>query len=76
MIVDQLSKAITTLLPPETARDVRKNLDAVIRANLGKMQLVTREELEVQKKVLRRTREKVARLEREVAELERVLRGE
>ncbi|MEA3292419.1 MAG: accessory factor UbiK family protein [Pseudomonadota bacterium] len=75
MVVDQLSKAIAALLPPETAKDVKSNLDAVIRANFEKMQLVTRDELEIQQKVLQRTREKLERLERQVAELEQTQRG-
>ena len=54
------------------ARDeLRSNFRAVLQNALDKMELVTRDEFEVQRKVLERTREKLDRLERELEELQR-----
>ncbi len=50
--------------------DMERNLRAVLEATLAKMDLVTREEFDVQSAVLARTREKLQRLEVLVAELE------
>jgi len=50
--------------------DFEHNLRAAIETNLQKLNLVTREEFEVQKQVLQRTREKLKELEEKLAELE------
>ncbi|HIP53638.1 MAG TPA: accessory factor UbiK family protein [Chromatiales bacterium] len=50
--------------------DLKRNLMASLEAGLAKLDLVTREEFDVQQAVLLRTREKLERLEREVARLE------
>ena len=59
---------------PEGLRSVREDLEnnfrAVLRASLSKLDLVTREEFEVQAAVLKKTREKLDRLEAKLAELE------
>ncbi|MGR3913130.1 MAG: accessory factor UbiK family protein [Gammaproteobacteria bacterium] len=72
-MIKKLSEAIAALLPPGIGAAMRANIEAVLRANLRKMELVTREEFAVQEKVLQRTRERVGELEREVAELEKAL---
>ena len=51
----------------------RNNLHAAVSAALTRMELVSREEFDVQAAVLARTREKLAALETKVAELERAL---
>lgn len=53
--------------------DLGRNLRAALEAGLGRLDLVTREEFDVQTAVLARTRAKVERLEAEVARLEREL---
>jgi BMFP domain-containing protein YqiC len=53
--------------------DLKKNLRANLEAGLAKLDLVTREEFDVQAAVLARTREKLARLEARVQELEQKL---
>ena len=53
--------------------DVKLNLRAELRAAFDRVDLVTREELEVQEVVLRRTRERLEQLERQVAEMEQKL---
>jgi len=50
--------------------DVEQNIRAAIEANLKKLNLVTREEFDVQQKVLQRTREKLEILEAKITEME------
>jgi BMFP domain-containing protein YqiC len=50
--------------------DVEKNLRAQLQAGLSRLELVTREEFDVQAKVLSRTRAKLDALEQQVARLE------
>jgi BMFP domain-containing protein YqiC len=50
--------------------DAEKNMRSVLHAAFSKMDLVTREEFEVQAQVLQRSREKLEALEKQVAELE------
>jgi len=70
MSFKQFSGAVNSLLPPKLGDDVRKNIKAAVRATLENMELVTREELEVQEQVLLKTRQKLESLENRVAELE------
>ena len=62
---------------PEGLRSMREDLEAnfrgVLRSGLGKLDLVTREEFEVQEAVLARTREKLERLEAKLDEIEKNL---
>ena len=51
--------------------DLEKNFRAVLQAWLGKLDLVTREEFEVQETVLARTREKLETLEQRLKNLEK-----
>ncbi|MEN8178523.1 MAG: accessory factor UbiK family protein [Pseudomonadota bacterium] len=53
--------------------DLKKNLRANLDAGLAKLDLVTREEFDVQAAVLERTREKLTQLEAQLAELEKKL---
>ena len=69
-IFEQLADAVASVLPTELADDLRKNVKASLRGAFDQLNLVTREELEVQEAVLRRTREKVEQLEMQVAKLE------
>lgn len=59
---------------PESLRAVRDDLEsnfrAVLKAGLERLDLVTREEFEVQESILARTREKLEALEKRLAELE------
>ena len=54
----------------EGREELQQNFKAVLQAGLAKLDLVTREEFEVQRAVLLRTREKLEELQRTVAELE------
>jgi len=69
-LLEQISEAVASVLPADVSADVRKNIKATVRGACEGLELVTREELEVQEAVLRRTREKVDRLEQQVSELE------
>lgn len=51
--------------------DIEKNFHAILQGALGKLDLVTREEFEVQKAVLAKTRSKLDDLEKRIAELEK-----
>ena len=59
---------------PESLRSMREDLEqnfrSVLRSSLARLDLVTREEFEVQEAVLARTREKLELLEAQVRELE------
>ena len=71
--IDDLARRLASLLPPglEDARaDLEKNARAVLQVGLSKLDLVTREEFEVQKAVLKRTREKLEALERQLDALD------
>ena len=60
MPLRKIAEAIVDVLPKEIAKDVRDNTRVVVQSALEKMDLVSREELDVQEKVLQRTRETVS----------------
>ena len=69
-ILDDLSARISEFLAASPAKDVEKNMRALLSAAFAKLDLATRAELEIQAKVLARAREKLSELEARVAELE------
>lgn len=69
-LVDEVAAAVTAGMPEGLVRDLGNNLRGALQGVFERLDLVTREELEVQEAVLRRTREKVQALEKQVAELE------
>ena len=75
-MLDQILKSLQSNLPGDLPGDVRRNLEAVLRSNLEKMDLVSREELEIQQKILERTRSRVAELEEKIQLLEKKLKPE
>jgi len=72
-LIEEVNARLSELLAASTARDVERNVKAVVAAALERLELATREEFDVQTKVLARTREKLAALEARVAELEQRL---
>ena len=71
--IDDLATQMAKLMPPQLAaagEDLRQNLRAVAQGWFDRLDLVTREEFEVQKAVLERTREKLEVLEEQVARME------
>jgi BMFP domain-containing protein YqiC len=74
--LDDLAKRLSGSLPKglqALQEDINRNLRASLEAGLTKLDLVTREEFDVQAAVLARTREKLEKLEALVAELEQQL---
>ena len=77
-ILDDLAKRLADALPSgvrDLQRDVEKNFRAVLQAGFNKLDLVTREEFEVQTAVLNRTRAKMDALEKQVADMESLLKN-
>ena len=70
-ILDQIVNSLRAALPLHLAQDVEKNLRAALVSVFDRLNLVTREEFEVQSAVLARTRAKLETLEKQVAELEK-----
>ena len=76
--IDELARRLSALVPPglkEARSDLEQNMKAMLQAGLGKLDLVTREEFEVQRAVLLRSREKIEALEQAVQALEAKLAG-
>ena len=74
--IDDLARRLAEALPGgirTLQEDVEENFRSVLRAGLSRLDLVTREEFDVQAAVLRRTREKLETIESRLAELERDL---
>lgn len=71
--LDDLTDRFMELLPTgvkDMQQDLEKNVRALMQSTFAKMNLVTREEFDVQTAVLQRTREKLENLEKQLAELE------
>ncbi len=72
-IIDDISQRLSKSLPPGLAsleKDTRQHLNSALQSALSRMNLVTREEFDIQQAVLARTREKLEMLEKHVAQLE------
>ena len=71
--IDDLARRVSELVPPgmrAAGDELQQNVKATLQAGLAKLDLVTREEFEVQRAVLLRTREKLDALERTLQVLE------
>jgi ubiquinone biosynthesis accessory factor UbiK len=69
-ILDDVSSRVAAAIAGSPARDVEKNLKQMLTAGLSRLDLVTREEFDIQARVLLCTREKLDALEARVAEFE------
>ncbi|HQR23944.1 MAG TPA: accessory factor UbiK family protein [Steroidobacteraceae bacterium] len=72
-LIDDLARRLAGSVPESVAalrRDLEQNFKGVLAGGLAKLDLVTREEFDVQAAVLKRTRAKLAALEKRLAELE------
>ncbi len=69
--LDEISARIKAMLAESPARDIQSNLRATLSSVFARLDLVTREEFDVQAEVLARTREKLVQLEARMAQLER-----
>lgn len=74
--LDDIGSKLSELAANSPARDIEKNVKAMLGSAFGKLDLVTREEFEVQREVLAQARQKLAELEARVAELEGCRTGE
>jgi len=72
-LLDELNDRMRQVFAQSPAADLERNLRAMLAALFARLDLVTREEFDVQRQVLLRTREKLAALESRVSELEREL---
>ena len=74
--IDDLARRLAAMVPPglkEAREDLTANFKSALQSGLHELDLVTREEFDVQRCVLLRTREKIEELEAQVANLERTL---
>ena len=70
--LDELTKRISSLFPGDVKNiqdDLQNNVRSLLQSTLTKMNLVTREEFDVQSAVLQRTREKLEQLEKQIEKL-------
>ena len=67
--LDDLAARIGKAFEGSPAKDIEKNIKAMLQSGLARLDLVTRQEFDVQAEVLRKTRDKVERLEARVTEL-------
>ena len=68
--INDLSNKIRELVKNSPLEELDKNIHALIQGAFTKMELISREEFDVQAEVLRNTREKLAKLELKLAEIE------
>ncbi len=71
--IDELARRLSNLVPPglrEGREDIQENFKAVLQSGLAKLDLVTREEFDVQRAVLARTREQLETLRQALDALE------
>ena len=76
--VDELARRLAALVPPGLSQardDLTATFRSALQSGLRDLDLVTREEFDVQRCVLLRTREKIEELEQQVANLERAIGG-
>ncbi|WP_049019765.1 accessory factor UbiK family protein, partial [Burkholderia cenocepacia] len=72
-VFNDLQSRVSDLLKNSPAKDVERNVKAMLSQGFSKLDLVTREEFDTQAQVLARTRVRLEELEKRVAELEQKL---
>ena len=78
-LLDDVARKLADAVPPglkDLKADLERNFRAVLQSGLGKLDLVTREEFDVQAGVLARTRERLEEISQRLAELETALANE
>jgi BMFP domain-containing protein YqiC len=68
--LQEISNKIREIVKDSPLPDIEKNIDALLKSMFTKMELVTREEFDVQTEVLKRTRQKLEELEKKLSEIE------
>lgn len=69
--ISEISNKINEVIKSSPLADIEKNVNALIRGAFTKMELVSREEFDVQAQVLQNTRDKLVQLEQKLAQLEK-----
>ncbi|PTN13115.1 accessory factor UbiK family protein [Nitrosomonas aestuarii] len=69
-VIEEINSKVSEILQNSPAKDVEKNMRAVLSGVFSRLDLVTRDEFDVQQEVLQRTREKLILLEAKVKEIE------
>lgn len=69
-LLEEATARVREVIAASPARDVEKNLKAMLAGWLGRLDVVTREEFDTQAQVLARTREKLDALEARLARIE------
>ncbi|MCH9638581.1 MAG: accessory factor UbiK family protein [Betaproteobacteria bacterium] len=69
-VIDEINSKVSDILQNSPAKDIEKNVKVLLSGAFTRLDLVTRDEFDVQQEVLQRTREKLIILEGKVAELE------
>jgi BMFP domain-containing protein YqiC len=75
-LFEEIDRKMKEILAHGPAADLEKNLRALLASAFGRLDLVTREEFDVQREVLARTRAKLQQIEAKLAELESKAKGE
>lgn len=73
-ILDEIGTKISEIVAHSPAKDIERNMRAMMTSMLSRLDMVTREEFDVQQEVLKRTRAKLTELEEKVAALESQLK--
>jgi BMFP domain-containing protein YqiC len=68
--LNEISNKIREIVKDSPLPDIEKNIDALLKGMFTKMELVSREEFDVQTEVLKRTRQKLEELEKKLSEIE------
>jgi hypothetical protein len=67
---DELARRLSALVASTPAKDVEKNLRALLTSAMGRLDLVTREEFDLQRDALTKARNRLAELEARIAEID------
>lgn len=69
-VIDEINTKVSEILQNSPAKDIEKNIRVLLSGAFSRLDLVTRDEFDIQQEVLQRTREKLILLEARVTELE------
>ena len=74
-VIDEINAKVSEELQNRAAKDIEKNIRMLLASAFTRLDLVTRDEFDVQQEVLQRTREKLMVLEGKVSELEALIKN-
>ena len=69
--IQEISKKIKDIISDSPINDIEENINALLKGMFTKMDLITREEFDVQTGVLKKTREKLESIEKKLTEIEK-----